>query len=110
MNYVRTISTDEGKSWSYPTFVNAGSARPRLLASTLDDKEILIMVGSACASPIPPIFCVLFHIACEGARTFLIACVEHLQPFADYMVLHTHGHRLQSGANYVVLKTHRLIT
>ena len=79
MNYVRTISTDEGKSWSYPTFVNAGSARPRLLASTLDDKEVLIMVGSACASPIPPIFCVLFHIGRERERAFLIACADHLQ-------------------------------
>lgn len=33
-NYARVVSSDEGRTWSYPEYVNAGSARPRLLATT----------------------------------------------------------------------------
>ena len=52
MNYVRTVSTDEGKTWSYPRFINAGSARPRLLATTTSaGKEAILMIGGRWGSP-----------------------------------------------------------
>ena len=63
-NYARVLSTDEGRTWSYPEYLNAGSARPRLLATTASEpaaaaaaaasssaaearatKEIIIMAG-----------------------------------------------------------------
>lgn len=51
-NYARVLSTDDGRHWSAPQYVNAGCARPRLLATAAaTGAEVLIMAGGRWGSP-----------------------------------------------------------